>query len=390
MPTTTMVNSSIHVARLTWLEINLQGVVDNFLQGQKIVGEHVKVFPVVKADGYGLGAVPISRALEEAGAPGLCVGLVEEAEELRLGGIKIPIVLFAGLTPGTEQHIIDLDLTPFIFNLDAAKALNQLAVALNKKITCYIKVDSGMGRIGFSQKTFANTIKEIKTMPGLSIAGVVSHLACSDEEQNGEVTNKQIDKMQTLLVIPEVAEVNQGFNSLANSGGIIYHPKSHMQWVRPGIMLYGASPAYPRHNCEEDGLVEVVRWLSRIIQISQVSPGTPLGYGHSYITKKPSKIAQIPVGYGDGYSRRLSNKGYVLIAGKKAPIVGRVCMDITAVDVTDIPEANVGSLVTILGKDGSQQISIEMMASWIDAIPYEIICALGKRLPRYYPQVSNS
>jgi alanine racemase len=389
MPTTTMVDSSLHVARLTWLEINPQGVVDNYLLAQKIVGELVKVFPVVKADGYGLGALPLSKALEGAGAPGLCVGMVEEAEELRLGGIKIPLILFAGLTPGTEQHIIDLDLTPFIFNLDAAKALNRLSVALNKKITCYIKVDTGMGRIGFSHKNFASTIKEIKTMSGLNIAGVVSHLSCSDEEQNGEVTNKQIDKMQTILAQPELAGVNQGFNSLANSGGILYHPKSHMQWVRPGIMLYGASPAFPRHNSKEDGVVGVVRWLSRIIQISSVPPGTPLGYGHSYVTKKSSEIAQIPVGYGDGYSRRLSNNGYVLIAGKKAPIVGRVCMDITAVDVTDIPEANVGSLVTILGQDGSQQITVEMMANWIDAIPYEIICGLGKRLPRYYPSTSS-
>ncbi|MBF0194087.1 MAG: alanine racemase [Magnetococcales bacterium] len=385
MPTITMDNSSTHVARFTWLEINLTGVVENFLLAQKNVGNKVKVFPVVKADGYGLGALPISRALVAAGAPGLCVGLVEEAEELRQGGIEVPLIVFAGLTPGTEQFIIDLDLTPFIYTLDAAKALNNLAVALNKKVSCYIKVDTGMGRIGFSQKEFVSAIKEIKTMPGIKIAGLVSHLSCSDEEQNGEVTNKQIDTMQEILTAPELVEVNQGFNSLANSGGILYHPNSHMKWVRPGIMLYGASPAYPRLTSKHDGVVGVVNWFSRIIQITQVSAGTPLGYGHSYTTNKTSKIAQIPVGYGDGYSRSLSNKGYVLIAGIKAPIVGRVCMDITAVDVTDIPDAKVGSLVTILGKDGSQQISIEMMASWLDTIPYEVICNIGKRVPRYYP-----
>ncbi|MBF0381571.1 MAG: alanine racemase [Magnetococcales bacterium] len=380
-----MVDNSIHVARLTWLEINTQGVVDNFLLAKKIVGENVKVFPVVKADAYGLGALPLSRTLEAAGAPGLCVGLVEEAEELRLGGVKIPLILFAGLTPGTEQHIIDLDLTPFIFNLDAAKALNRLAVALNKKVNCYVKVDTGMGRIGFCRKTFQAAIKEINKMPGLIISGVVSHLACSDEGENGEVTKSQIKKMHELLAIPELAKSNQGFNSLANSGGILYHPQSHMQWVRPGIMLYGASPAYPSHTSMQDGVVGVVRWLSRIIQVAKVPSGTPLGYGHSYTTTKESKIAQIPVGYGDGYSRRLSNKGYVLIEGTKAPIVGRVCMDITAVDVTHIPDAAVGSLVTILGSDGKEQISIEMMADWIGAIPYEVICGLGKRLPRYYP-----
>jgi alanine racemase len=380
MLTTIMADSPLRSGRPTWLEIDPQRVVDNFLLAKKQVGDSVGVFPVVKADCYGLGALPISRALLAAGAPGLCVGLLEEGEELRQGGVTAPIVLFAGLTAGSEQQIIDLNLQPFLYDLERAKELNRAALAANKMVTCYIKIDTGMGRIGFSTDGFYAAIKELYALSGLNIAGVVSHLACGDEDEKGEVTSSQISKMQSLLASVEVGS----FNSLANSAGTLYHPSSHLQWVRPGIMLYGASPAYPRRSFLQDGLVPVVRWLSRIIQVAEFAKGTPLGYGHSFITKKPSKIAQIPVGYGDGYSRQLSNKRYVLIAGKKAPIVGRVCMDLTAVDITDIPDVKTGDLVTLLGGDGGEFISIETMADWLETIPYEVICRLGKRLPRYY------
>jgi alanine racemase len=378
--------ADFHIGRPTWLEIDPQAVVGNFRLAQKLVGDSVAVFPVVKANGYGLGAAPLSQALEAAGAAGLCVALVEEGEELRQAGIKIPLVLFAGLTPGTEQQIIDLDLNPFLYDLEAAHALNRVALSCNKKVTCYVKVDTGMGRMGFANSTFADTMNELQTLDGIHIAGIVSHLACGEDE--GLVTSSQINEMQTLLALPKMGKSVGRVNSLANSAGILYHPESHLQWVRPGIMLYGASPAYPRRTFQEDGLAAVVRWLSQIIQIKSVPAGTPLGYGHTFVSKKISKIAQIPVGYGDGYSRHLSNKGHVLIDGQKAPIVGRVCMDLTAVDVSHLPEVKTGALVTLLGRDGSEFIGIEDLAGWMGTIPYEVICNLGKRLPRLY-SVSN-
>jgi alanine racemase len=379
-----MDDSPPHIGRPTWLEINPQGVVDNFKVAQKRVGAGVQVYPVVKANGYGLGATVLSQALMEAGAPGLCVGLVEEGRELREAGIDLPLVLFAGLTPGTEREIIQLNIRPFLYDLESAQALNQAALDLNRRVACYIKVDTGMARIGFSHSHLPQVLQQIKTLSALQVLGIVSHLACGDEGEEGRVSLDQIQRMKRLSTLPEVEQLGAHSHSLANSAGTLYHPQSHHNWVRPGIMLYGASPAYPDRSYQEDGLSPVVSWLSQIIQVRKLAPNTPLGYGHTFVTQRASRIAQIPVGYGDGYCRRLGNRAQVLISGHKAPVVGRVCMDLTAVDITDLPEAVVGSRVTLLGRDGAEFIGIEEMASWMETIPYEVICGLGKRLPRYY------
>ncbi len=260
-----------------------------------------------------------------------------------------------------------------------AKSLSRVAEKRGRRVDCYVKFDTGMGRIGFLPDDFTAVMARLRTLSGIRIAGIVSHLACADEE--GAATGRQINAMNRLLTMTEASE---SCNSLANSAGTLYHHASHLQWVRPGIMLYGASPAHPRRDFRQDGLAPVVRWLTRIIQIRQVPKGTPLGYGHTHVTQRAARIAQIPVGYGDGYSRYLGNRGHVLIAGRKAPIVGRICMDLTAVDITHLPEVATGELVTLLGRDGSEFIGIEDMALWMETIPDEVICGLGKRLPRHY------
>ncbi|MBF0455768.1 MAG: alanine racemase [Magnetococcales bacterium] len=372
------------VGRPTWLEIDPQGVVANYRLAKQRVGASVAVYPVVKADGYGLGALPLSQALVKAGAKGLCVGLVEEGAQLRQGGISVPLVLFAGLTPGVERLIIDLDLTPFLYDLQTAHSLSREAVACKRQVPCYVKVNTGMGRIGFPPEQLATLLPTLQALPGLQLLGIVSHLACSDEGEEGRVTSTQIRQFNQALTLLKGENSRKYHHSLANSGGTLYHPDSHFDWVRPGIMLYGASPAFPHRNDQEEGLVSVVRWLSRVIQIRSFPAGTPLGYGHTFTTQKKSLIAQIPVGYGDGYARRLGNLAHVLIAGREAPVVGRVCMDLISVDVTDIPTVEVGSLVTLLGEDGTKRITIEDMARWLETIPYEVICALGKRVPRYH------
>ena len=385
-----MADSPQTLLRPTWLEIDRQWVVDNFLQAQKRVGEQVAIFPVVKADGYGLGAVPISHSLLAAGAAGLCVGLLEEGAELRRAGIQKPIILFNGLTSQNLEELIELNLQPFIYDLQLARALDRAARVRNRRITCYVKVDSGMGRLGFAQDQLLAILQELQSLSALNIAGIVSHLACGDEAGQGEVTPGQIAVMQKLLTLPPVQNIAAGQHSLANSAGTLYYPESHLQWVRPGIMLYGASPAFPQRTYRDDGLVPVVRLLSRIIQIKTFPPGTPLGYGHTYKTAKTTKIAQIPIGYGDGYSRSLSNRGHVLLNGQRAPIVGRVCMDLTAIDISYLPNIELGQLVTLLGQDGADFIGIEDLASLMGTIPYEVICGLSKRLPRYYPNFDNT
>lgn len=369
--------------RLTWLEISPPRVVANYRRAQRAVGSGTAIFPVVKADGYGLGAIPISRALMEAGAPGLCVGLVEEGAALRAAGIDLPLVLFSGLRPGVESAILELDLWPFLYDFPSARRLHEAALAVGRVVSCFIKVDTGMGRLGFSADTLSETLPALQALSALRPLGLVSHLACGDEGEGGQATRRQVARMAAILQQSATWFPEARAHSLANSAGILYHPASHWDWVRPGIMLYGASPAYPQCRAEEEGLVSVVRWVSHILQIRAVPAGTPLGYGHAFVTERNSRIAQIPVGYGDGYLRCLSHRGHMLIRGRKAPVVGRVCMDLTMLDVTDIPEAEVGGRVTLLGEEEGAAISIEEMACWMETIPYEVICLLGRRLPRY-------
>ncbi len=373
-------------SRPTWLEIDLAAVVHNFQLAQRTVGQDVRVYPVVKADGYGLGAVAIAQTLAKAGADGFCVAALEEGERLRQAGITLPIVLFTGLIAGPatdlERRIIDANLQPFIFDLESARRLNQAIQASDPPQPIHLKVDTGMARLGLEPTAVPAALAQLAEMSGITVKSIVSHSACADTPQRPE-TAEQIETLIHLLKHPKIAPW-PGQVSLANSAGILGYPQSHFDWARPGIMLYGASPFFPTRRAAMEGLKRVVRWLSHIIQIRQLPAATPLGYGHDHVTLGPSRIAQLPVGYGDGYSRRLSNRGMVLIHGQRAPIVGRVCMDLIAIDVTNINSAQVGSSVLLLGGDGTASIDIEEMAIWMETIPYEVICRLGARLPRHY------
>ncbi|MBF0370011.1 MAG: alanine racemase [Magnetococcales bacterium] len=377
--------------RPTWLEIDLEAVVHNFnlarkkAGGQSRVGTQgsagngVEVFPVVKADGYGLGAVPIARALQQIGAPGFCVALIKEAEALRGGGITGPIRLLSGFSPGEESRVVDLGLEPFLYDLAAARRLSQHAPQ-ERPVAVHLKVDTGMGRLGFGVEEVAEVLAELTRLPGIRVVGIASHLACADEPQRPE-TAAQTDRFSGLLQQPEIARL-QLTASLANSAAILAHPETHFDWLRPGIMLYGGSPFFP--DTRETGLKPVVTWLSRILQVKELPSGTAIGYGHTFTTSRPTRLAQIPVGYADGYPRFLSNRGMMTLHGCRAPVVGRVCMDLITLDITDIPQARVGDRVTLMGGSEAGAISLEEMSSWQQTIPYEVICRLGKRLPRHY------
>ena len=366
------------MAHASWLEIDRDAVRHNFQVARDKVAPGVAVFPVIKADGYGLGALEIAHLLSDAGADGFCVARIEEAEVLRLGGVRLPIVLLSGLYTGLEQAVVELQLHPFVFDPQILPALSRAAG--KGTLSLFLKVNTGMGRLGLAPEEVVQAVTQTQALPGLRLQGIVSHLACADQPDHA-------DNDQQLRCFREVLgclECQGGQVSLANSAALLSRADSHFSWVRPGIMLYGASPFFPTNTGQDIGLRPVVHWGSRIIQIRNVPTGTAVGYGHTFVSQRPSRFALLPVGYADGYGRLLGNRAEVLVAGRRVSVVGRVSMDLIAIDVTDLPGVAPGHPVTLLGQEGKACIDLEQMAAWRQTIPYEILCNLGKRVPRYY------
>ncbi|MBF0181150.1 MAG: alanine racemase [Magnetococcales bacterium] len=360
-------------ARPTWVEVDLDAVAHNFRVARAAAGGSA-VFPVVKANAYGLGATPVARALAAAGADGFCVAMVEEARPLREAGIVHPLVILSGFLPGVEQAVIELNLQPVLFEMEAARALSRLRGGGGAPIPVHVKVDTGMGRMGFPRAKISAVLEELRGLPGIRVASILSHLACGDA-LTGEESLRQAERLEWAgdAALPR---------SLANSAGLLGHPRTRLAWSRPGIMLYGASPFFPARTWREDGLRPVARWLTRVVAVREVEAGTPLGYGHDFVTRRASRIGVLPVGYADGYSRCMQGLARVLIGGARAPVVGRISMDLTLVDLTDHAGAGIGAPVTLLGEQAGGFIGIEEMAEWMGTIPYEVLCRLGARLPR--------
>ncbi|MBF0628658.1 MAG: alanine racemase [Magnetococcales bacterium] len=369
--------------RPTWLEIDLNALAHNLGVARQQVGADCALYPVVKADAYGLGAVAVTRALRTAGAQGFCVAMAEEAHKLRANGIDLPIVLLSGFIPGLEHQVIAMELEPVIFDLEAARRLSQLRGSAAPAIPVHVKIDTGMGRVGFPARDLCAVMAQLDALPGIRVDSIVSHLAWSDEAAGAETTRQQLHRLHQAIAQlgPRATSLRR---SLANSGGLLGHPATRLDWVRPGIMLYGASPFYPHSNFAAEGLRPVVRWVTHILSIRQVTAGTALGYGHEFVTPRAARIALLPVGYADGYARMLKGRAQILTHGQRAPVVGRISMDLTLVDVTDIPAAKTGSRVTLLGAEGDGFIGVEEMADWMETIPYEVLCRLGARVPRHY------
>ncbi|MBF0614880.1 MAG: alanine racemase [Magnetococcales bacterium] len=369
--------------RPTWLEIDLSAIVHNFQVVQRTVGPDCAIYPAIKANGYGLGAVPIARTLARAGARGFCVAMTEEAIPLRAAGIDQPIVLLSGFIPGLEQQVVALDLEPVIFDLEAAHRLSRLRGPQDPPLIVHVKIDTGMGRIGFDAEQLHPVMTELDRLPGIRVHSLLSHFAWADEAAGQTATRNQLQRFHQAHASLGVRGAALQL-SCANSAGLLAYPEARLSWVRPGIMLYGASPFHPYRTAQMDGLRPVVRWITHVLSIRQVPSGTPLGYGHEYVTQRPSRIALLPVGYADGYPRILKGHAQILTHGQRAPVVGRISMDLTLVDVTDIPQAVTGSRVTLLGADGDGFIGIEEMADWSATIPYEVICRFGMRVPRHH------
>lgn len=360
--------------RPTWAEIDLEAVKHNFMLTKELVGQDVSILSVVKADAYGHGAVEISRALVDAGTDMLGVAIVEEALELRDYGIEVPILLLGGIRPEEASVVVEHDLTPILFSIDVARELDDQALKVKKKASYHLKFDTGMTRLGVLKEESESFLDELVQFQNIIMSGVLTHLstAFTDSDQN---TYNQINDLNELVGLVKGNGFEPSFIHAANSAAIQKYPQSHYNLVRPGIVIYGSG------NYSGLDLKPVMKLKSRIIRISQVPEGTPVSYGGKFITTRPSVIATIPVGYADGYTRRLSSKGLVSINGALAPVAGDVCMDFLMADVTDIENVKVGDEVVLFGDD---RVSVIDLAQIAGTISYELLSNIGKRVPRIY------
>lgn len=365
-------------------DIDLDVVIFNMESMRKNLKKDTKIIAVLKADGYGHGAVPIAKVLEnQTYIWGIAVATVEEGLKLRREGIKKPILILGYTYEEDYETIVKEDMRPAVFKLSMARKLSEAAVKAGKTLKIHIKADTGMSRIGYrNPQRDVPEIVEISKLPGIEIEGLFTHFARADETDKTPAY-VQLKKYETFVKLLEKEGIQIPLKHCSNSAGIIRMPEANMDAVRAGIIIYGL---YPSDEVEKEPvpLKPVMALKSHIAYIKTVEPGVEISYGGTFTTQRESRIATIPVGYADGYARGLSNEGSVLIRGKRAKILGRVCMDQFMADVTDIPEAEELDEVTLLGRDGDACITMEELGDISGRFNYEFACCISKRVPRVY------
>jgi len=369
--------------RPTIAEIDLKSLEFNYHQLKKRIPKAVKILAVVKADAYGHGAVPISLKLERLGVAYLGVAISDEGVELRKGGVRAPILVLGGIYGGDADEVLEYDLTPVVFQKESLRLLTKAAERQQKKARVHLKVDTGMGRLGVPLDLWPNFLEELKRFPGIEIEGLLSHFSMTDEKEEA-FTAGQWREFQGAVATAKEMGIRSKYLHMASSAILTAFPSYSGNLVRPGIILYGSYPSPTLKSLIQ--LKPLMTLKTDIHFLKWVPPGTRISYGGTFETKRESLIATLPIGYADGYSRHLSNYGEVLIRGKRAPVVGKVCMDFMMVDVTDIPNVSLGDEVVLMGKQGRDQITAEEIAEKINSIPYEVLCLIGKRVPRVYKE----
>lgn len=364
--------------------VNLEAIVKNLENMKKNIQEDTKIIAVLKADGYGHGAVPIAKHIEPLPYLwGIAVATVEEGMILRKNGITKPILILGYTFSDDYDTIIEQEMRPAVFTLKMARELSKAAVRLKKPVKIHIKIDTGMSRIGYRNLEQAvPEILEISALEGIEIEGIFTHFARADETDPAPAY-QQMETFQQFIHALEEKGLSIPVKHCSNSAGILRMKEANMNVVRAGIILYGL---YPSDEVEKDlvPLEPAMELKSHIVYIKTLEPGVAVSYGGTYVTSRPTRVATIPVGYADGYCRGLSNKGFVLIHGKKAPIIGRICMDQFMVDVTDIPNAQEADEVTLLGRDQEEQITMEELGNLSGRFNYEFACCISRRVPRIY------
>ena len=365
-------------------DIDLDAVLYNMESMHKKLKPGTKIAAVVKADAYGHGAVEISRVLENLPYLwGYAVATSNEAMQLVEAGRKKPIIILGLSFPEQFEEIVENDLRPAVCTYETAQVLSDIAAEKNKVCRIHIKVDTGMSRIGFQvTPESADTVARISKLPNIMIEGIFTHFARADESSKTPAY-EQFKQFEKMIAMAEEKGVQIPLKHCSNSAGIVEIPECNMDMVRAGITLYGLWPS-EEVDKTKISLKPVMSLRSRVAYVKELLPGRQISYGGTFTVKKKMTVATVPVGYGDGYARGLSNKGWVLIKGQKAPICGRVCMDQCMVDVTDIPGVKIGDTVTLLGKDADEEITMEQLGELSGRFNYEFACLITPRVPRIY------
>ncbi len=366
--------------RPTWLEVDLNALRHNLSEVRRVVGD-VAILAVVKADAYGHGVDRVAPALADAGVDMFGVALVEEGVELRQLGLAQPILVMGGVPPGGEATILERDLQPALSDTDTARRLDTAARSAGRLVNYHLKVDTGMGRLGIRDDQLDEALPVLRRLQSLKMVGLMSHLAVADEPERC-FTETQCQRFRKVMGQVEDAGFRPLYRHIVNSAGVFSRDLAEYNLVRPGIVLYGGltGPFFDQAVVQQP----VMRLVSRIALLKQMAVGEGVSYGHRFTAARPSMIAAVPVGYADGYNRLLSNRGEVLIRGRRARVAGTVCMDWTLVDVTHIPEVQVGDQVVLLGCDAQTCITAEEWAEKVGSITYEVFCGISKRVPRVY------
>ena len=376
--------------RRTWAQINLNRIEHNYNIIRKQLSDDTKLCCVIKADAYGHGAPEFAEIYETLGADFFAVSNLEEALQLRMGGIKLPILIL-GYTPASyAKELADNNISQAILSLDYARELSRSAEQLGVTVKSHIKIDTGMSRIGImcqdiQRDNAKDEIMSIFSLDNLDIEGIFTHFAVSDEKAEGEqYTLHQIECFESVINMlrDNGIDTDKLIKHCSNSAAIMDYKSARMDMVRAGIILYGLSPSSKLKG--QIDLKPAMEIKSVVAHIKEIEPGTTISYGRTFEAKKKMKIATVPIGYADGYIRSLAKDAYMLIKGKRAKVVGRICMDQCMIDITDIDGVKVGDTVTVVGRSGKDEISMDDVASWTGTINYEVVCLVGKRVPRVY------
>ncbi|NLO47009.1 MAG: alanine racemase [Clostridiales bacterium] len=365
-----------------WAEISLDNVEHNYRQIRKILPEDCLFMGVMKSNAYGHGAIHVAKRLEDAGADYFGVAFLDEALELRQNGITKPILVLGYTHPQFIGEVIENNLTQAVFDAQTAAAYSKAAGLTGKRLKCHLKADSGMMRFGFWGENRFDDMLSALCDKHFYVEGIFTHFAVADDCGDA-FTRRQFDDFTGLCdQLEKASGTKLKIKHCANSGGMINYPWAYLDMVRSGLALYGH---YPGADTAGIDLLPAMRFYARICQIKEVQPGATVSYGRTWQAEAPGRIAVLSVGYADGLTRLLSNRACVMIRGKRAPVIGRICMDLTMVDITNIPEAEQNDLALIFGKDDFGSILVEEQAILAETVPYELLCAISARVPRIYP-----
>jgi alanine racemase len=373
--------------RPTWAEINLNNLAHNFRVMKEAVGKEVAIMPAVKADAYGHGAVECARALATEGADWFGVALPEEGLKLRDAGISKPILSLGGFWDGQEALLVEHKITPVVFRLDLLEKLNAAAKKSGAVFDYHLKVDTGMGRLGVPFQEFQTFLERTQKFENIRLDGLMTHFASADSLDGVGFTERQAALFEEALKMVRHRGFNPRWIHEANSAACHAYPQTRGNLVRLGGVMYGVWRDSTKRDIAPLDWRAVLSLHTRIIHLKTVAPATAIGYGCTFVTTRVSRIATLAIGYEDGLRRALSNKGRVLVRGKFAPIVGRISMDLTLIDVTDIADATLNEEVVIIGRQGDSCITAEEIAAQLETISYEVTCGISERVPRIYKNV---